>query len=281
MKKKGYVLFRLPGDTEIRKILNTLTELGTLESTIEERGEHITVMDLWDKRSELRTILRQVFPELMPEAEFLGERDWNREWIEGFQPIRIRENFWITPPWQRSRVPQGSIDVIINPANAFGTGTHESTRLVLELLPGMLNPGDKVLDLGCGSGILSIAARKLGAETVLAVDNDPEIRENFTENVTLNRLEDIPLQIADVLQMDDYFCDLALVNIQKHIILPLLERFNVAKGAPKRVILAGLLNEHRDDVLTTLDRQGYEVLQTPCRGLWMAVAALRRRTDEI
>lgn len=281
MKKKGYVLFRLPGDAEKKEILNTLTELGTLEAAVEERGEHITVMDSWEKRGELQAILQRAFPELAPEAEFLEERDWNREWIEGFQPIRIREDFWITPPWHRSRIPQVSTDIIINPANAFGTGTHESTRLVLELLPGMLDPGDKVLDLGCGSGILSIAARKLGAGAVVAVDNDPEIRENFSENTALNRLEDIPLQIADVLQMDDYSCDLALVNIQKHIILPLLERFNVAKGAPKRVILAGLLNEHREDVLNALERQEYAVLQTPCRGLWMAVAALRRRTDEI
>ncbi|MDD3094628.1 MAG: 50S ribosomal protein L11 methyltransferase, partial [Candidatus Marinimicrobia bacterium] len=200
--------------------------------------------------------------------------------IEGFQPVRIGEEFWITPPWHLSRIPEGDRCIIINPANAFGTGTHESTRLILELLPDMLKSGETVLDLGCGSGILSIAALKLGASEVLAIDNDPEIRNNFMENAALNHVENIPLTICDVLQMDDYSCDLAMINIQKHVILPLLGRFNVAKGTPKRVILAGLLNEHREDVQNALELQGYEVLQTPGYGQWLAVAAIRRRSDE-
>lgn len=280
MNKPGYVIFHFPNNTGVAEKLDILAELGILDAAIESRMDALTVTERQSKAYRLRKLLEEHFPELEIEESFLEDRDWNREWIEGFKPVEINPHLWVVPPWREKEIPEAAERIIINPANAFGTGTHESTRLVLEMLPELLKNGDRVLDLGCGSGILSIAARKLGAASVKAVDLDPDISDNFMENLRRNRMDHISLQISDVLQMQIYKCDLALINIQKHIILPLLDRFQVAKESPERVILAGLLKEHFPDIAEALRQKDYEICKSKDRGEWIAVSAQRRRKDE-
>lgn len=280
MNKPGYVIFHLPNNSAVAEKLDVLTELGLLDAAIESRKDSLTLMERQSKAFQLRNLLEEHFSGLEITESFLEDKDWNREWIEGFKAVKINPQLWIVPPWREKELPENAGRIIINPANAFGTGTHESTQLVLEMLPGLLKNGDHVLDLGCGSGILSIAARKLGAASVRAVDLDPDISDNFMENLQRNHMDHISLQIADVLQMKDYKCDLALINIQKHIILPLLDRFQVAKESPERVILAGLLKEHFPDTAEALRQKDYEICMSRDRGEWVAVSAKRRRKDE-
>jgi ribosomal protein L11 methyltransferase len=280
MKKNGFILFRFADKTAVAGTLDVLTELGYLEAAVDERDRSLSVLAAYEEREKLRALFAEYLPDIKAEEEFLEDRDWNREWIEGFQPLHIRDALWVAAPWKKEELPRDVTAIIINPGNAFGTGTHASTRLVLEILPDVLHRGDHILDLGCGSGILSIAARKLGAASVTAVDNDAEIRTNFWENVHANGMDQINLKITDVLAMDTFGCDLALINIQKHIILPLLQRFEVAKGSPKHVILAGLLTEHRSEVTQALEQQGYDIHKTVFREEWMAVSAHKRGQNE-
>ena len=277
--KKAYIQFKLPLKKDIKERLDVMMELGEIPS-LEERADGLYILDAWRHRHRLRSCLETAFPDEVLTELGLEEKDWNREWIEGFQPLPITENVWITPPWHVDRVPDGKITIIINPGNAFGTGTHESTRLALECMTRLVRNGDIVWDLGCGSGILSIAAMKLGALRVCAMDNDPEIHTNMSENIELNKVNGINMEIGDVLLMNDFNCDLAVINIQKHIILPLLERFNIAKVTPKHVILAGLLNEHRQEIESALKKQAYDVIEVRQLNNWIAVAAVKRSSNE-
>jgi len=274
-----YVKIKFVYRESIAGKLDELIESGHFLS-VETKKSEISILDLWENRENLILILEREFPNEKWTMDKLEGRDWNQEWIEGFQPIRINRKMWITPPWQLEKIPENHTKIIINPGNAFGTGTHESTYLVLKLMKKMLRSGDNVLDLGCGSGILSIAARKMGAAKVHAIDNDPEIEHNFKENLEKNDTEDITWKICDILSMDTYSCDLALINIQKHVILPLLERFSVAKGTPNRVILAGLLYDHKKDIRNALKERGYKTLEIRRMNEWMAVSAIRRRMNE-
>ena len=275
-----YVKISFFKDEETSRKLDLLLELGHIQS-IEVGVSDLTVLALWEDKEALDKILMEYFPNKEWKEEKLEGRDWNQSWIEGFQPIRVNKDLWITPPWHEDKIPAEKEMIIVNPGNAFGTGTHESTYLVMKLLKSMLQPKDKVLDLGCGSGILSIAAKKLGASTVHAIDNDPEISHNLEENLERNGTNDITWEIRDILAMDSFDCDLALINIQKHVILPLLRRFNIAKGMPNRVILAGLLFEHRKDIRNALKKSGYKILKIRRMNEWIAISAVLRRTNEI
>ena len=277
--KKGYIKIHLPKNDIIVRTLDVMMELGQI-SAVEESNNTLIVLDTWQNRNNLRKIIRDAFPEGEWTETYLKEQDWNQKWIDGFQPIPIHDTLWITPPWHAHKIAKNHEKIIINPGNAFGTGTHESTRLALELMSCLIRPGDKVLDLGCGSGILSIAARKMGASVVHAIDNDPEIAHNLSENIKNNHITKITWEIIDILQMNNFGCDLAVINIQKHVILPLLARFNVAKEIPNRVILAGLLKEHRGDIEFALEKQAYTVIDTSQMNEWIAIAAVKRSINE-
>ncbi|RKY55701.1 MAG: hypothetical protein DRP93_02890 [Candidatus Neomarinimicrobiota bacterium] len=276
---QDYIKIQFSKDSNIAQILDSLMESDDILS-IEESNSAFTILDLWENREKLIKKLHEVFPCEEWKTSKLEGCDWNQEWIKGFQPIRINQNLWVTPPWQLNKIPENHKKIIISPGNAFGTGTHESTYLALKLMKGLLIPGDEVLDLGCGSGILSIAAMKLGAKRVHAIDNDPEISDNLKDNFKQNELEEITWEIRDILDMNSFPCDLALINIQKHIILPLLERFSVANEIPNRVILAGLLNVHRKDIRNALQERGYKILNIRRKKEWIAVSAVLRRKNE-
>lgn len=277
--KQDYLKIEFPKDPKIGRTLDLMMESGDIIS-YEQNVQHFIVLDMWENRDALLKILREKFPNTIWKESKLEDRDWNQEWINGFQPIKIAKRLWVSPPWHEEKIPVNDERIIINPGNAFGTGTHESTLLAMKLLQVMISEKDEVMDLGCGSGILSITAMKLGASKVFALDFDPEIANNITENLQLNNMNNIQWEIGDVLEMPNYKCDLALINIQKHVILPLLERFSIAKDIPNRVILAGLLNVHRKDIRNALQSQGYKILKICRKKDWIAVSAVLRRKNE-
>ena len=277
--KQDYVKIEFPKDPKIGRTLDLMMELGDIIS-YEQNVHHFIVLDMWENRETLLKSLKEKFPNTVWKESKLEDRDWNQEWINGFQPIKIAKNLWVSPPWHEQKIPINDERIIINPGNAFGTGTHESTLLAMKLLKTMISENDEIMDLGCGSGILSIAAMKLGASKVFALDFDPEIADNITENLQLNNMNNIQWEIGDVLEMSNYKCDLALINIQKHVILPLLERFSIAKDIPNRVILAGLLNVHRKDIRNALQSQGYKIIKIYRKKDWIAVSAILRRKNE-
>ncbi len=277
MKKKGFAKIILPPHSDTENILEKeFMEAGIIQA-MEKNEESLIVWEDWERSGACMEALTQRFPNLKIQRKFVPDQDWNRTWIEGFKPVKTGK-VWITPPWHREEIPEGDRVVVINPGSAFGTGTHESTRLSLKLLQKHLKPATCVMDLGCGSGILAITACTLGAESVYAYDLDAQIEDNIRENLSLNQNPPVHWEIRDVLQLPGYSCDLALVNIQKPVIFPLIEKFAylAESDKPDRLIIAGLLKSDRKELIPLLNHANYTVCETQTDGEWLSVYAEKR-----
>ncbi|HDT12550.1 MAG TPA: methyltransferase domain-containing protein [Candidatus Marinimicrobia bacterium] len=272
--EKDFAKIHIPLKKDIQNIIEQeFMEAGLIQA-LEVNDHEILIWEAWEKSDEVLELLKNRFPDDNIICEFVPDQDWNLTWIEGFQPLKIKQ-LWVSPPWHRDKVPSNEPVIWINPGSAFGTGTHESTRLSLYLMEKYLYPGEKILDLGCGSGILSIAASILGAGSVHAFDIDPQIEDNIRENLQLNNNPFVSWEIRDVLNLDDYACDLALINIQKPVIYPLLDKLTtlLQNKKPLNLILAGLLVTDEQELETKLNQAGYIILSKKTEGEWLSVYA--------
>lgn len=164
-------------------------------------GDEITywsntvVMGLYDASHDMDkaiSYLQGIHPEgknLKYKLEQLEDKDWEREWMDNFHPMKFGERLWICPSWREAPEPN-AVNVMLDPGLAFGTGTHPTTALCLTWLDSLDLSGKTVVDFGCGSGILSLAALKLGAEKVIGIDIDPQALQASLENAKRNGVED-------------------------------------------------------------------------------------------
>lgn len=184
------------------------------------------------------------------EMEEIREENWNETWEQTIQPQEIGM-FYIKPTWSRSPVPEERILLEIDPKMAFGTGYHATTRLMLEMLPGLNPEGRTVLDVGTGTGVLAIAAAKLGASSIVAFDVDSWSVENAQENILINRVADrIEIRPGSIETVpEDTRWDLILANINRNVILELLPALASLLSDGGHLALSGLLAEDRDHVL--------------------------------
>ena len=199
--------------------------------------------------------------------DLVEDQDWVRASQAQFAPVLIGARLWIGPTWHLA--PPGRIGVSIDPGLAFGTGTHPSTRLVLAYLESTIRGGERVLDYGCGSGILAIAAAKLGAAHVDGVDVDPQAVETAAANAIANGV-DLHATLPDALAAADY--DLVVSNIlaQPLIVLaPLL----AARG--RRLALSGILDEQAEEVMRAY-RPWYDIELAANEERWVLLAGVRR-----
>ncbi len=185
-------------------ISNFLIEIGSTgideveENSEQERLKAYFLQDgterevLWSLRRYLNS-LRKINPNLPPiniETSSIPEQNWGENWKKFFKPVRVGSRFVVKPPWARIRLKKNEIPIEINPGMAFGTGTHATTQLCLEALKKRVKKGFSVLDVGTGSGILSVAAGRLGAAKVWGIDIDPLAVEIAKENVNRNGVSD-------------------------------------------------------------------------------------------
>jgi len=193
--------------------------------------------------------LSQIQPLPDPEFRILKEADWQTSWKKHFQPIPIGKHLLITPPWITIEESERKV-IVLEPGMAFGTGLHPSTRICLEAIEDILQPGDNILDIGCGTGILSIAAVLLGANHVLAVDTDAIAVQTTRENAERNRVaeyiqvESGSLEQVKTLQTETHKPDLIVANILSHVLMDLIQSGLATYVKPKgRIILSGVLAE--------------------------------------
>jgi ribosomal protein L11 methyltransferase len=198
--------------------------------------------------------------------------DWDERWKAFHEPAEIGGRLLVRPPWARPRA--GLLDVVIDPGQAFGTGSHATTRLCLELLLGLRSAGP-VVDVGCGSGVLAIAAAKLGFGPVLAVDHDPEAVRATRANAAANGVR-VRAERHDLVR--DGPAPGARV-VLANLLRPLLLRL-AAEGftgeAPEALIASGLLAEEGDEVAAALARHGLRETARPAEGDWIALLLARR-----
>jgi ribosomal protein L11 methyltransferase len=193
--------------------------------------------------------LSQIQPLPEPELRIIKEADWQTSWKKHFQPIEIGKRLLIIPPWITIGETEREV-IVLEPGMAFGTGLHPSTRICLEAIEDILQPGDNILDIGCGTGILSIAAVLLGANHVLAVDTDDIAVQATRENAERNRVaeyirvESGSLEQVKILQTESQNNDLIVANILSHILMDLIQSGLATYVKPKgRIILSGILAE--------------------------------------
>jgi len=212
--------------------------------------------------------------EIRAGLERLDDQPWAETWKLHFQPLHVGGRLWVLPPWETP--PEGSIAVIIEPGLAFGTGGHATTSLCLEGILEALERrrGASVLDVGCGSGILGIAAAKLGAGRVMMIDNDPVAVEVAKENAEANGCGSIECSETPIGAIEERF-DLVIANI---LAMPLIELApaiarSVAPGG--ELLLSGILNTQAADVRRAYEAEGLELREERRRLDWSMLAMAR------
>ena len=199
-----------------------------------------------------------------------ASEDWHLSWQDHFKPVVIDNKLAVIPHWENDYPVEFTIK--IKPGMAFGTGHHESTWLMLRQMLKYLQPGMSVLDLGTGSGILSIAAKKLGASNVDSVELDPECETNFYENLELNGIkEGIQFHNGNVLNWHQLNYDLILANLNQTVFQELIPNFDATNA---KVILSGLLAINYDTIEQLFHSISFEIKENIIKGEWLCVYAL-------
>ncbi len=258
--------------------------LGSCGLQAEEAGERTRlsayfaaepVCDLAGVRRELTHRLAALGLASPIGTECVEERDWETEWRRFFAPVWATERIVVHPSWIPVEIVEGQIAVRIDPKMAFGTGAHESTQLCLQALESYLRPGARCLDLGTGSGILSIAAALLGAGSVLALDIDEQAVANARENLAHNRIgsQQVEVRLGGVEAVAERSFDLVLANIQSHALRPLLAPLRGLLAADGRVAFSGLLAREEAAFCHWITEATLEVDTILAKEAWICVVA--------
>ncbi|MDY6867548.1 MAG: 50S ribosomal protein L11 methyltransferase [Chloroflexota bacterium] len=238
---------------------------------------------LEEKRQQLEEALwhlSQISPIPEPIYSPVHDEDWMAAWKEHYAPVPVGEKVMIKSAWDESEVGDGRVVIRINPAMAFGTGTHPTTQLCLRLLERYLVPGEVVMDIGCGSGILSITAIKLGAVHALAVDISEEAVDSTRENASINDIAPAILEtgkgsVEEILtgRFMIQKAPLVLVNILAPVITRLFElELGNLVSRNGRLLLSGILEYQVEDVLVAAGEKGFKEIERLSQDDWIALA---------
>lgn len=207
-------------------------------------------------------------------SRIIGEKNWNETWEKSIGIVEATNRIIIKPSWRKLRKKdKGKIVLHIDPKMAFGTGHHETTRLSMTLLEEYLHAGDKVLDFGCGTGILAISAVKLGAHSALAVDNDPSAIENAIENISRNRVSrHVTLRLGNGSKLPKQSYDLIIANIDLPTITATLKTLVKRLKSRGSMILSGLLVSDLTSFMNLISHQGIVPLEMVNENEWVSIA---------
>ena len=199
------------------------------------------------------------------------DEDWANNWKKYYKPLEIGERLAIVPEWEDYDNDKRTV-IKINPGMAFGTGTHESTYMCLELLEKYVNKDDEIFDIGCGSGILAIAGLKLGAKKALAVDIDDKCIDASHENAGLNDLEDkMEIKKGNLLDVVKGRADLIVSNIIAEIIVDEIKNLKNHMDKGGIFITSGIIKERRQMVIGALEENGFEIIDELDKNNWVAI----------
>ncbi len=206
------------------------------------------------------------------EVSEMMNQDWNLKWEESIVPIEVTENIAIRPSWKEYN---GSAKIVIeiDPKMSFGTGHHETTRMMVRLLEKYIRGGEKILDVGTGTGVLAIAAAKLGAALCIAVDRDEWSIENSLENIRKNGVSDrISLSRGEVASVADEDFDMVLANLNRNTLLYIEPELRKRCKKGGLLLLAGILTLDEKGVEDSYSKSGFNVLETLHEAEWSALA---------
>lgn len=227
--------------------------------------------------------LRERFDSLGIDAKMtisgVNEEDWANSWKAYYKPIRIGERIVIVPAWEKYDEQQGDIVVRMDPGMAFGTGTHETTRLVISLLEKYVSRGVRVLDVGCGSGILAICASKLGAGSCKAYDIDPVAVKVARENIKDSGLDNVTCDVSDLLrQVDTEHAPYGVIcaNIVADIIIRMTPDVGRLMDEKSVILASGIIVERAEDVISCFEQNGFAIVECIQENGWCALAVKKK-----
>lgn len=260
-------------------VARALLSLGG--SAVQEVGHRmLTYVRAEDAPADLEGAVRDRLEDL-PEAtswtlhlRHAEGRDWRQAWKRGLGPRRVGRRWLVAPSWSPVGDPGDARILRIDPGTAFGSGEHETTRSLLRLLEDAARAGDRVLDVGTGTGILAVGAARLGARRVVAVDRDPGAVEAARRTVRLNRARDrvhvvrleATAELLRLLVPPAY--DLVAANLSTDVLVPLLPGLRAALSAKGRLLVGGVLTEERDVVVAAARERGLEPIREDLDGGW-------------
>ncbi len=233
-------------------------------------GGRVRVVAFFAERGEAeraRAELQRSLPEAtLSMSEALCE-DWSESWKSQVRSAQVGR-IWVGPPWREADAAPGSLRIVIEPKMAFGTGDHPTTQLCIQALDKYLTPrpGQNVLDVGTGSGVLAIAARKLGAGRVRGIDTDSRAIELAAENCALNDANDIELSTSPLESIAETF-DIIIANLFANPLLQLAPHFR--RTVRRRLVLSGLLVEQAAEVAAAYRAHGFAPARSESRGDWV------------
>lgn len=246
---------------------------------------------------ELIGAIRRDFADLQVEVKRRDSAEWENNWREYYKPFRVGEKLLVCPSWEECEPKPGEKLLLIEPGSSFGTGQHYTTRLCLELLEQHMHDGARLLDLGCGTGILSIGGLHLGAKSAVAVDIEENAVAAAQENAAMNGYDSgcdgaaYTAICGDILADEGTLAqvaacaggagyDIIVVNIVADVIIAMSGLFAGLLAGAGPVLCSGVIDERRGDVLAAMERAGYHLLDEKAENGWCAFAFVRDEQPE-
>lgn len=254
--------------------------------TLEESADTVTLEAYFESKTnagEIRQTLEADFRRIGRRDSLTGfsisavpEQDWMQKWKEGFEPIRIGERLLVAPSWRLPEKKEGRVVIQIDPGMAFGTGTHETTRLCLEAIERHWR-GGSMLDVGTGTGILAIAGTLLEpGSRVVAIEVDPQAVDVARENLVINGvLGSVELLEGQPGMLSGKKFDVVVANLTAEMIIDMVEDLDRCVANRGSLILSGILGELAQDVESALAAYGLKTIERRDAGEWCALVALR------
>ncbi|WP_163194264.1 50S ribosomal protein L11 methyltransferase [Clostridium thermarum] len=206
-------------------------------------------------------------------CELVREEDWANNWKKYYKPTKIGGNIVIKPIWEEYTSEGGEMVIELDPGMAFGTGTHETTRMCILALEKHVKPDSEIFDIGTGSGILAIAAAKLGAKHVVGVDLDPVAVDSALENVEYNKLDNIEILHGNLMDVVKGKADLIVANIIAEVIVILIDQVKEFLKSGGLFISSGIIKERESMVVEKLISSGFAIKETMYDGEWVCITA--------
>ena len=265
-------------DEDLQQHLQGLSQIKLYLEAEDEAG----LARLEKLLEELKGRKGEAFGSLKLTNKPLAETNWEESWKDNFPPQVLGEKLVVIPYWLEDYDLGGRLPVILDPGLTFGTGAHPSTQMVMEVMERVLKSGDSCLDLGSGSGILSIAALRLGAKSAVGVDIDPKAEDIARENAAYNGFGEaeftaltgnVTEDTALMARLQEKRYDIVLVNIVADVIIALAPVLPALLDESSALILSGILDVRLNDVLTALKEAGLSVLEIHEKEDWRCIAA--------
>ena len=226
--------------------------------------------DLDDQLEPLHQVLTFSY-----EVNLIPHKNWNAVWESNFQPIQIKDQIWVRATFHEPR-PDFPFEIVIDPKMAFGTGHHQTTSMMMDFMLDTVFTGKKVLDMGCGTGILAILASKKGATAITAIDNDPICCESTKENAVLNGIENITVFCGSKEVIPNETFDIILANINRNILLDQMEIYAQRLSANGQLFLSGFYENPDLEILKTGARKcGLQFLERKKMQDWVSAKFIR------